>query len=285
MSILQGIRLNYSLFGPHGVFLVAKTRLLKRPCEVKIAVEGINHPIQLRLRTTDVSLLNDIVMNSEYDWDTPKMPRAIVDAGANIGMASIFFANKYPDARIIAIEPEPSNFEMLKKNTSHYPNILAVHGALWNENKTLSISDPGEGEWGFQTSDRESRATEKGINVRGITLDKLMDECGIDYIDVLKIDIEGSEKEVFENSVRWIDKVGMIAVELHDRFKSGCSSSVYSATKAFDVSRTRGETIFFARKELAQSITLEPDALAHSAHAIPAAKKRSASRCKILSAE
>jgi hypothetical protein len=117
-----------------------------------------------------------------------------------------------------------------------------------------------------------------------MTLDKLMDECGIDYIDVLKIDIEGSEKEVFENAARWIDRVGMIAVELHDRFKSGCSSSVYSATKGFEILSRNGETIFFARKEHAPNTPLEPNVPGHSANTHSAVNKPNW-RCKILSAE
>lgn len=273
-NFMQGLQGHYSLFGPHGVFLVAKAKLLRRSSEVTVAVDGVSHPIHLRLRTTDVSTFIEIIVNREYDWDPPNAPRIIVDAGANIGLSSIFYANKHPEARIIAVEPEQSNFEMLTKNTRPYPNILAIHAALWKENKTLNISDPGQGQWGFQTKEEPEPCTsEMGTRVRGMTLDRLMDECGIDYIDVLKIDIEGSEKEVFENSVRWIDRVGMIAVELHDRFKSGCSSSVYSATKDFEVSRPKGETIFFAR-----------NVPGHSANTLSAVSKPNW-RCKILSAE
>lgn len=56
-----------------------------------------------------------MLLNAEYAWDTAVRPRVIVDAGANIGLASLFFANKYADAKIIAIEPEEHNFKILKK--------------------------------------------------------------------------------------------------------------------------------------------------------------------------
>ena len=284
-NFMQGLQGHYSLFGAQGVFLVAKAKLLRRSLEVKIAVDGVSHPIHLRLRTTDVSTFIEIIINREYDWDPPNAPRIIVDAGANIGLSSIFYANKHPEARIIAIEPERWNFEMLTKNTKSYPNILAVQGALWKENKTLNISDPGHGQWGFQTKDEpEPCKSETGTRVRGMTLDKLMEECGIDYIDVLKIDIEGSEKEVFENSARWIDRVGMIAVELHDRFKSGCSSSVYSATKDFEASSPGGETIFFARKEHAPIRPLGPNVPGRAANTLSSVNRPNW-RCKILSAE
>lgn len=75
-----------------------------------------------------------------------------------------------------------------------------------------------------------------------------MDEHDCSYIDILKIDIEGSEKELFENPTPWVDKVGMIVIELHDHFKAGCSSSVYSSTKDFQVASCKGETTILLRK-------------------------------------
>jgi FkbM family methyltransferase len=249
MGILEGIKSNYSLFGSYGVLLTARARALRKQLEVRVAIDGIMHPINLRLRTTDTSLFASIIVNNEYDWNFVKPPRTIFDAGANIGLASIFYANKCPEAKIIAIEPEPANFEMLKKNTASYPNILAIQAALWGENKVVIVSDSNLGQWGFQTRElQDSDKTEKCVHVRGVTVRNLMEECGIHYIDVLKIDIEGSEKEVFENSAAWIDDVGMIAVELHDRFRSGCTIAVNSATKGFQVLARNGETIFFGRE-------------------------------------
>jgi hypothetical protein len=75
-----------------------------------------------------------------------------------------------------------------------------------------------------------------------------MEQCGIDYVDLLKVDIEGAEKEVFESSSRWIDRVGAIAIELHDQLKSGCSSAFRDATRDFSYESRKGETIFVARK-------------------------------------
>src|SRR4029453_16016552 len=85
----------------------------------------------------------------------------------------------------------------------------------------------------------------------GLTIDRLMRQYGWDYIDLLKIDIEGAEKEVFETSASWIGKVGIIVVELHDRSKAGCSRSVYAAVKGFELEWCKGETTFFVREEYA----------------------------------
>ena len=78
-------------------------------------------------------------------------------------------------------------------------------------------------------------------------------------IDILKIDIEGSEKEVFDASVNWIDKTGIIMVELHDELKIGCKGSVYFAAKDFKITWRKGETIFFAQQEYAKGGLVNED--------------------------
>jgi FkbM family methyltransferase len=170
-------------------------------------------------------------------------------------MASVFYANRFPEARIIAIEPERSNFAMLKKNAAYYPNILPIQGALWGQNVELNLSNPGAGNWGYQT--REHRASDNVVDtVNGITIDKIMEQYGCEYIDILKVDIEGAEKEVFDTSACWIDRVGTIIVELHDRAKNGCSRSVYSATRDFEHEWRKGELTFFAREEYVPSASI-----------------------------
>ena len=136
MSILEGVGVHYRLFGLYGVLLVAKARVLGRPLEVVVAVDGISHVINLRLRTTDVSLFDEIILNSEYSFEPARPPQIIVDAGANIGMTSVFYANKFPGAKIIAIEPEEANFEMLKKNAAHYSNIVPVRESFGEETQS-----------------------------------------------------------------------------------------------------------------------------------------------------
>lgn len=252
MNLLQGVRLlrfYYSLLGFRGTLLTAKARLLRRRVEVLVAVPGFRYPVHLRLRTTDVFSFHQVLVVGEYDCEFSKPPRVIVDAGANIGVASLLYANKYPEAKIVAIEPEFSNFEMLKKNTAPYSNVIPVHSALWRRNDRISLIDPGLGYWGFQTIDEAERDIAKSSEkVSAITVDKLMADYRIDYIDILKLDIEGSEKEVFESPSLWIDRVGVIVVELHDRFRTGCSRAVYLATQNFEFEWRKGETVFLARR-------------------------------------
>jgi FkbM family methyltransferase len=248
MNLLTGPRMYYSLLGPFGVVLGAKSRLLRKVIQIGVEIAGIRHPVHLRLRTSDVWLCQQILIDAQYDSGLSVQPRVIVDGGANIGLASIYYANKYPEASIIAVEPEQSNFEMLQKNVSPYPKILPIRAALWNKNQDLYSSAVVSGHHAYQVRDQQVSGRDSTCNiVRGLSLQGLMADFGIQQIDLLKVDIEGSEKEVFHDSARWIGRVGMIAIEIHDWMRSGCGESVYAATSDFELKWKRGETTYFAR--------------------------------------
>jgi len=186
-------------------------------------------------------------MEKHYDMPCPIVPKTIVDAGANIGLSAIFFANKYPDATIIAVEPESSNFQLLQKNVSPYPQIKTLQAALWKENRQINLIDPDNGHHGFQTVEGNTNGCAQSGLVQALTVDAVMSSMGLNSVDLLKIDIEGAEKEVFENSVKWIGKVEMIMAELHDNIKPGCRNAFMEATKAFAYESSKGETVMRLR--------------------------------------
>jgi hypothetical protein len=76
-----------------------------------------------------------------------------------------------------------------------------------------------------------------------------MRECGVDRIDLLKLDIEGSEKEVLSDSDSWIRHVSAISMELHDRFIPGCSRAFFNAISDFSIELRRGEKILVSRDD------------------------------------
>jgi len=249
--IIAKVRHYYSVGGIFGVllFLYSKVSHTKPLFRQKLA--GVKHPFYIRIGTTDASVLKQVFVERQYDYPLPISPGVIVDAGANIGLSAIFFANRYPDALILAIEPEDSNFQLLQQNTAPYPQIRALKAALWQKNQQIRLIDPKDGNDGFRTKEETMNDDVCLGYVRGMTLDAIMAEKALRFIDVLKIDVEGAEKEVFENSSNWIDRVRIIIAELHDHIKSGCSTAFLHATQgfAFDVP-ARGETVIRIRKEL-----------------------------------
>jgi FkbM family methyltransferase len=227
----------------------AKGKIARRPTLLKMVRPGIRFPFFVRLPSTDVPAFEQIFIKQEYDFAVTRPPRVIVDAGANIGLASLYFSNKFPDARIIAIEPEGSNFDLLERNAAPYDNITPIRGALWHENTSINLVDPALGKWAFRTQARDDEESlgEVVHEVQGMTVDSIMREHDIDYIDVLKIDIEGAEREVFRDPSPWIDKVDTLIVELHERLKLGCNRSFYNGTNGFDDEWVQGENVYLTR--------------------------------------
>ena len=88
-------------------------------------------------------------------------------------------------------------------------------------------------------------------NVTAMTVDKVMLDYGLEKIDILKIDIEGAEREVFRDPTLWIDKVDALIVELHERMKPGCNRSFYKSTNdEFDHEWIQGENVYLSRRKV-----------------------------------
>jgi FkbM family methyltransferase len=255
MNFFYGLRNYHSLFGSKGVFLALKSRAVGETMYVAVSIPDVRFPLHLRLRNSDVTLLRSIFLDGEYDWSFREAPRVIVDAGANVGFTSVMFANRYPRARIIAIEPEASNFKLLQKNASCYPQIEVLQAALWKENTKLRIRDPGGGHWAFRMEEASTNGPLQGDPslADAYTLEKILADRQINYVDLLKMDIEGSEREIFESSSAWIERVGIIAVELHDSFKPGCREAFHRATEKFEFEWIRGETTIRGRQDFGGS--------------------------------
>lgn len=245
MSLYDGLIKYYSNFGVRGVVAAASNRLLGAPTEIVARPKALRWPVRIRIRSTDFDVYNEIVFANQYDLDMPMSPKVIVDGGANIGLASVYFANKFPAARIIAVEAEASNFEVLLRNVAPYPAIVPIHAALWNRDGEIGVSEPDPtkgvgGEWAFVTQEGGG-----GARVRAITMRTLMREMEIDAIDLAKIDIEGAEVEVFEDT-SWVRSARCLMVELHDTIRPGCTEAVDAAAAGYARSQ-HGETTLYVQ--------------------------------------
>src|SRR5262245_38081103 len=109
---------------------------------VSLHIPEIKHPVHVRLGTTDVSNFLENFLYLRFPLPDNLHPELIIDAGANAGYASVVFLNKYPDARVIAIEPESSNVEMIRKNCSPYKNFDGIQSAVWKTNGRVKIMNP-----------------------------------------------------------------------------------------------------------------------------------------------
>jgi len=194
----------------------------------------------LRPNTSDINVFEQIFIDEEYRCAIAAEPEIIIDAGANIGLASIYYSLTYPTAKIIAFEPEASNFALLQENIKHYPNIQCENAGLWNKNTWLKIHNPDGQKHSFTV---EESSSPQGIHA--VTVDRVMEQHDLPFIDILKVDIEGAEKEIFSGHPAWTSKVGMIVIELHDKERVGCNRAFYTATDSCVKEEfRRGENIF-----------------------------------------
>ena len=173
--------------------------------------------IVVRTFSGDLFVLFEVLMDRCYHIPDAVLPkesvRVVVDCGANIGLTSLYFASRYPNAQIFSIEPSLDNFKLLKRNTASVSRIVPVHGALVGRPRDHVRITTHAPAWGnFIAEDDE------GAEVPAFTVDQIMERYGISYIDLLKVDIEGGEKEVFANG-HFIPRVGLVIVELHNDYQ------------------------------------------------------------------
>ena len=210
--------------GLRGAVQISRTAMDAKS-HTTIDVRGIRTPVHVRVGDSDFAALRQVLGRGECAVKLPQMPRVIIDAGANVGYSSLYFANRYPKATIIAVEPDDDNCQMFRDNLATYANVTLIQGGVWPKRGWLRIENPTASAWGFIV--RETDEPDDSC-MQAHTMDDLIGEHP--FIDLLKLDIEGSEKQLFEsNDLTWLDRVGTMMVEVHDRFRPGCSNAVKKA--------------------------------------------------------
>jgi FkbM family methyltransferase len=249
--VMGAAKLYWRVTGLRGLLRALRSQVVGAHSVIDVVRSDCKYPIRLRVPSSDVATFRQVFLNGEYDFQVASPPQVIIDAGANIGLASIYFANRYPQARILAIEPERSNFELLRENVAPYPNVTPLQAALWDKDEEIQLTDPGLGKWGFMTESKQVAASARSNTCHAVaarSVSTLLREFGLDRVDILKVDIEGAEKEVFQDTASWIGQVESIIVELHERMKPGCNRSFYCGSNGFDEEWQQGENVYLARR-------------------------------------
>lgn len=208
-------------------------------------LKKLQHPFSMRKNPYDYATFEEVLLREDYNIDFGFEPRTIIDGGANIGLTSVFFANKFPNANIVAVEPEKENFQMLQKNTNSYSNISLLNAGIWDHNTFLSVVDEGKGNNAFTVKEVPVN-TENAI--KALSVYEIMKQQDWSTIDILKLDIEGTEKNIFEkNYESWLPFVRVLIVELHDRMIEGSSEAVFNTISKYNFTKEiKGENhIFF----------------------------------------
>jgi len=187
-----------------------RNRRLGSRATLRLHPATVAHPVWLRVASTDSDTYQQVLIDEQYGVFADLDPEWIVDCGANAGFTSAYLLSRFPRARVIAIEPFPDNAALCRRNLEPYGARAEVRcAAVWSHATRLVLEGHGGHEWGVQV--REARAGETGdVDAIGLA------DLGLARIDLLKVDIEGSETALFRSGAAdWLPTVGAIAIELH----------------------------------------------------------------------
>ena len=194
--------------------------------------------IYLRNNISDIAIFKQVFLEQQYRlYQFPlSNVKSIIDAGANIGLAAIYFSEVFPDSTIISIEPETSNFELLKRNVSFNKSVFCENAAVWDKEEILHIKNPESSPSSFMVETTNEKGKDTFFNA--LTISSLMMKYNWSDVDIVKMDIEGAEKEIFSNKncFDWLSKTKLLIIELHDNYKPNCTKTLFKALEPFEYS-------------------------------------------------
>jgi FkbM family methyltransferase len=206
------------------------------------------YPMACRVGSSDVDVFRQIFVEREYQCvDDLAEPRWLIDCGANVGFATAWFLSRYPTMRAIAVEPDPTNAAMLRRNLAPFGHrATVVETGVWSRPASLRVVRGafGDGrEWATQVVEC---APGEPHDLVAVDIPTLIAQAGGGAIDVLKIDIEGAEGELFaQGQPEWLASVENLVIEIHGPV---LETLVDGAIPADEFSRSRsGELTCYRR--------------------------------------
>lgn len=191
-------------------FLILKRKLSRFPRYTPGTIRFRNWTIDFVDAASLVTMIQLQVLNSYNDFVCDKLNPLILDCGANIGISVLRYKQLYPDARIIAFEPDPKVCEVLRRNLvqNQITQVTVIEAAIWIEEGTLSFIHEGSDSGHIiQKQRREGQE----ISVRAVDLKQYLHEP----VDFLKVDIEGAELTVLSSCEPLLRNVDKAIVEVH----------------------------------------------------------------------
>lgn len=236
MSLLRAMTRNYKdarALGP-AFPLRHVSRYLGRHCH-EAHIKGIGR-VRFRPASSDPEVIKDVFIARPYDvsawphgdWLMGRYRSLvaaghiplIIDAGANIGAGSLWFARQFPEAAIVAVEPDPENANLCRVNTRDLENVRVVQAALGSEAGCVSLHNPSGEAWKVQTV----RDQVDGVPV--VTVNDIVRDAPVGArLFLIKIDIEGFEHDLFMSNLDWLDEAQAVIIEPHDWLFPGRGTS------------------------------------------------------------
>lgn len=221
MSRISSFLKDAGRFGLRPAFQAVTARYASAPAVIDLPRFGRFH---VRGRDSDIATLRQVFGEQEYRLKIPAIEArmekryrqmlaagqvpVIIDAGANVGAAARWFHLAFPEARVIAVEPDAANAAMLRLNTEAFAAISVAEAAIGAEAGFVSLI-PADAAWGIRTERAET-----GLAI--VTIPELVASVENGALFLAKIDIEGFEEDLFASATDWVDDAFCVIVEPHD---------------------------------------------------------------------
>lgn len=182
--------------------------------------------------SSELIAMGEVFVKEEYRLELPEPPRTVLDCGANVGFASAYFAARYPEATVYAVEADPSTFVTLEQLSGQLANVRAVHRAVTGSDGPVTFHSSARS-MGSSMFARHNEG-DTVVEVPGSSLATLLDELGIERVDLLKLDVEGAEFDLLEAARPVLDRIGTIVAEIHFDL-AGSEEGLRAALDGFEV--------------------------------------------------
>jgi FkbM family methyltransferase len=216
-----------------------------RPIGLEVAPHGREFTLTVN-NLTEIEVMVEVFLTGEYDALPDSLqPQTIVDLGGHIGVSAGHFATKFPDARVLAVEPYPPTFARLRRASERLPNLTIRCAAATDRDGPIALRVyPDAWVCSTSTPDGEDAAAPR-VTVDGCTVDTLCRDFGVERLDLLKVDIEGAECEVLR-AFSGLATTRAVIGEFHP-YLAGCSLEAFEGLfEGFDVAiEDAGDTKLF----------------------------------------
>ena len=184
-------------------------RLSKFPRYTPTTTSLLGKKINLIDSASFLSMYGEILKKEIYRFNSSVEDPYILDCGANIGLSIIYFKSIFPRAKIVGFEPDPMVFETLEHNIKmfDYSNVTLISKAVWNGEETLNFFSEGADGGRIIHSEK----TVEGMSIETVRLKDYLNQ----YVNLLKIDIEGAETTVLNDCRDALENVQNIFIEYH----------------------------------------------------------------------
>jgi FkbM family methyltransferase len=208
--------------------------------------------VALRETGSDLATFREIMLDEIYGQVVGNIRGflTVIDLGANIGLASLYLAHHSPASRILSVEPNPQTYQMLVRNVQSLGGrCQTLKAAAWGTHNLLA-PDPQLARDRFSTVTlREASSVVRDEwTVEGFTMPEILDYSGFDTVDLLKVDIEGAEAEIFSGSdLKWLRRVGAIAIEFHKDSREKCRFDDLMKSYEFEIWTEEHHTVLASK--------------------------------------